>query len=343
MRAAILAGVAALVAAKDPSTTMLNEWPMIQAHDAATTYLARGKLHPINAWTKTQADGGVTGMLDCGARAFDWRPRLAKGKLIMHHGPISVKHSMNVSLGEMLHWAGSKGTSKHDLLVLVINQSDGDGCDAAVRSLLNQRRISYITDCSRLRGLTAAAAFDLGALPGGGAIVATSCFQSNYDKTVACSGFGSKLEGELAVPVEVGVGVARVEGPIGRPTSHLPRAGLNATAKAAMYTCYSDSRSKAFPVERMWTYINQITAAGPPENGSLYSVQTLWQETPNSIVVGEFHASSLLKDEEKSGLNVMLADAITSGQWNASRIGQVKVNNVCDGGAQLLAALRSIA
>ena len=71
-RAAFAATLFLAVGAKDPSTTPINEWPMIMAHDAATTYLKGGLLHQIYDWTKTQPDGGATGLLNCGARSFDW-------------------------------------------------------------------------------------------------------------------------------------------------------------------------------------------------------------------------------------------------------------------------------
>jgi hypothetical protein len=67
-------GANVALAMKDIHTTPLNEWPMIMTHDAATTYLKGGGIHQINNWTKTQPDGGPAGQLNCGARAFDWRP-----------------------------------------------------------------------------------------------------------------------------------------------------------------------------------------------------------------------------------------------------------------------------
>ena len=63
MRAILLAACCAAVSAKDPATTVLNEWPMIMVHDAATTYLQGGVLHQINDWAKTQPDGGAQGEL----------------------------------------------------------------------------------------------------------------------------------------------------------------------------------------------------------------------------------------------------------------------------------------
>jgi hypothetical protein len=56
-----------------------NQFPMLQSHDAGTGYLNYSTGDPvtdiINRFTKTQEEP-ITGQLDCGARAFDWRPYL---------------------------------------------------------------------------------------------------------------------------------------------------------------------------------------------------------------------------------------------------------------------------
>jgi hypothetical protein len=71
---------------RDISDIPLNQWPMVMSHDAATGYL---KMNVLNAevykWTITQT-ANASGQLDCGTRAFDWRPAVNKGKLVMHHG-----------------------------------------------------------------------------------------------------------------------------------------------------------------------------------------------------------------------------------------------------------------
>lgn len=52
----------------------LNQWPFLEAHDAATTYLTGER--DVVAWTQTQPPGGVAQLLECGARALDWRPKV---------------------------------------------------------------------------------------------------------------------------------------------------------------------------------------------------------------------------------------------------------------------------
>ena len=79
MERAFEIAVQATVFGKDVHTTQLNEWPMLMVHNAATTYLPGGILHQINNWAKTQPDGGISGLLDCGARCF--LPRVYKSTL----------------------------------------------------------------------------------------------------------------------------------------------------------------------------------------------------------------------------------------------------------------------
>ena len=93
----VLALLGAADALKNPNTTLLGSWPMIHAHDAATTYLETGI---VDEWAKTQQDGGVASLFGCGARALDWRPSLKDGVLQMHHGDIDIEYAMSDALDE---------------------------------------------------------------------------------------------------------------------------------------------------------------------------------------------------------------------------------------------------
>ena len=57
------------------------------------------------------------------------------------------------------------------------------------------------------------------------------------------------------------------------------------------------------------------------------------------VVIGTLRDSSLLIDETKSALNTMNAGYIAAGRW--ANISLFEVNNVCDGGPALLAALQT--
>ena len=310
----------------DPSVTPLNEWPMLQAHDAATTYLKSGL---INRWAKTQQNGGISGMLNCAARAFDWRPTLTKDrKLLMHHGPDVINHPMSSALDELVAWsmAQPQKNSPDDLVILGITDctdsfSGGAACLEAVSNLLIEKNIKYVnSSCTALKGWSVQDAVDFGQPPKGhGApIIATfGCWEENYDPSIACSGFGKKLEYSMLTEDEEGN-----------------------EDNAIAYTCYNDSTTKVFPLNRMYAYLEKYTQIGPPDGGRLYSLQAIWQETASSVIVSGLHGSSLLLDEVKSNFNHLLADRIKNKQWNVSRVNFVEVNNVCDGGPALLKALK---
>jgi len=326
-----------LIYGKSPDQTVLNEWPMIMVHDAATTYLEGGFFHQINNWAKTQPDGGTRGELNCGARAFDWRPSVqSDGTVKMHHGDITVDHPMADSLDEMVSWCAANGTDPADLVVLGITDCEGTDCVEAVTKLLKARNIPHISDCSQLNNVTVSDAFTHSGLPGGGAILAIfNCWEEHYDPSVACSGFGSTEEATPGAHELLG------RAAVAQATAKAHNL-QNQTEESATYSCYSDSSSRDFPVNRMVKYINSTAQGGPPTDGQLYTVQCLWQESASSITVGELHGSTLLDDESRSGLNLMVTDLIKKKEIDTSRLNMIEVNNVCNNGLELLAALRAI-
>ena len=303
--------------ARNASTTPLNMWPMIMAHDAATTYLDPAGL--IDHWAKTQPSGGPAQLFDCGARALDWRPSLQKdGSLFMHHNILTIDHNMSDALDDMVQWASHNTKGATDFILLGISDCVGTGCDAAVDQLLATRNVTVVT-AVELYALTAQAATELGKLPGGGAMLAChSCWEMHFVPTVGCSGFN-------------GGGTRKVNPVVG-----------GGDPEALTYTCYNDSSTKAFPLNRMWQYLNNVSLAGPPSDGKLYTAQALWQETTDTVIVGELHGSTLLEDESRSQLNALLAERITSGVWNVSRANMVEINNVCDGGLGLKRVLDAL-
>lgn len=335
----LASGILKLVASKNPATTVLNEWPIIMAHDAATTYLKGGVLHQVNDWTKTQPDGGPSGLMDCGARAFDWRPSLtSEGSLIMHHGGIKVKHAMSDALDDMVNWA-AKNPEVANLVFLMITDCEGSAkgisCTDAVKTELTSHNITYITDCSSLKGMTVTDAHHYAVLPRGGAILAVfDCWESYYDSSVACSGFTDAHDSNSSVKFKPHT-TAKINAIAAANVT-------DAASRRSAYTCYEDSATKKYPLNHMWSYIDKTTVSGPPSDGRLWTTQCLWQETADSVVIGELHGSSLLSDEKRSTLNALVTARIQSGEINATRINFVEVNNVCDGGKELQSILQSL-
>jgi hypothetical protein len=365
MASLLVASLAAWV----PNTSVpLNEWPMIMAHDAATTYLEGGLLHQINNWAKTQADGGMHGELVCGARAFDWRPKIADdGSVVMHHGAVTISHKMDNSLAELTAWAASNGTSANDLVFLGITDCDGSGCAEAVQRLLTQHNITYLTDCSRLHGMSAQQAFELGALPQGGGVLAVSTGSGSNPTTTHKSVLSCpviawtdlRLLGRELQPgrglLWIRRGPHRVHMLLGRLFEDLftrPHVAVHwqcdVMARRPTASCVRntilDPSSRLRALSRCPRDLCMPSRALPchhcmPSRGSLPpsslddrlrvcwfadTVQALWEESTDSVVVGELHGSTLLDDERRSGLNGLLAERVTSGVWDVSRINMVE-------------------
>ena len=91
--AALAVGAAALLR-PHLADMPLSMWPILQTHDTGTVYLHAD--NPVDEivyrFTRTQNANNVTALLDCGARAFDWRPELNGNTLGFFHGPIFVNH-----------------------------------------------------------------------------------------------------------------------------------------------------------------------------------------------------------------------------------------------------------
>ena len=220
----VLALLGAADALKNPNTTLLGSWPMVHAHDAATTYLSTGI---VDEWAKTQQDGGVASLFECGARALDWRPSLKDGVLQMHHGDIDIEYAMSDALDEAAAWANAH-VDVEDLILLVISHEDGDGAHAAVLELLGTAGVAYVDDCAGLYSTTVAAAADAARLPGGGSMMAISgtCVTGHWDSSITCAGFKSR----------------RLE----ETTATNATAANGAVDFPWYYTCYADSSSKDY-------------------------------------------------------------------------------------------------
>lgn len=169
------------------SARMLNEYPFLMAHDAGSGYLDR--THVVADWTKTQSVG-LAGQLQCGARAFDYRPYYEDGTLFVHHGGVVIHTPMQQSLDEITTWASSN--PENELVLIFLTACDGDdGCKDAAISLTEDNGIKVITDCSQLTGLTYEDALSMSSLTGGGnALAVYDCMESHYDSTINCYGKG---------------------------------------------------------------------------------------------------------------------------------------------------------
>jgi hypothetical protein len=249
--------------------------------------------------------------LECGARAFDARPLLQDGTLEWHHGGVAIKVPFASSVADTISWLSNHPS---ELVLFMISDCSGTGCVDAVSAALAAQNVSTIADCGDLSTLTLPAAMQRGRLATGGAFLGitgaggssgVACAEGNYDPSIACSGFGS---------------------------------ADTATPAALTYGCWQSDSTRQKPVGQMLAYLDSVDKQGLSAT-QFVQAQALWQESDDSVAIGTLRNSSLLVDEEKSGLNAMLTSEIRKGRWPDLRM--VEVNNVCDGGPALLAALRN--
>ena len=296
-------------------STLLTHMPMVMAHDAGSGYLEPGL---VNSWARTQS-GGFTAQLDCGARAFDARPYLSKRRgLVWHHGGVTVPQALEQSLTEVIAWLA---THPSELVIWLIWDCKGEGCMAAVAQTMTAYNVTNVIDCGRLQAeqWTYGEAKRRGRLPAGGSLVVfmgpEACSEPNYYPNTTCTGFLRALAPARDIDAK----------------SRVASAGSG----EHFYSCWQTDRSRDTPLQRMLDSLD--VAARTVTDAHFSQAQALWQESADSVAIGVFRGSSLLIDEQRSGLNRLVADEVLRGRW--ARLNLVEVNHVCDGGSQLLAAL----
>jgi hypothetical protein len=152
----------------------LNTFPLLQAHDAGTVYLAQSDplAEVALRFARTQSGGSVTALLDCGARAFDWRPALnASGFLGFGHGPVFVGHAMVDAAREVAAWASAHAAEAEDALVLILAADCDGACKAAAAAGFAAAGIPVLggsAGCALASDLTVASAMAASQLAGGG-------------------------------------------------------------------------------------------------------------------------------------------------------------------------------
>lgn len=289
------------------TTRLLRDFPFIMSHDAATSMLD-SKLNLIESYTQTQATGSLAGQLDCGSRAFDYRPYLTSdGLLVAHHGPVKVKaYSMKESIEGVIDWLNQE-ENKNELVILYVSHCKADGdddmqeqrCIEASRQLLENMGVSVTSDCDLLSSMTVADAFKTGQLSksSGSLLAVQGCINENFDVNVNCYGFYDKLK---------------------------------------TYCCYG--KHKEIPWNHLTSYLNNTAASASTD--ALWMLQAHWQSDTASIPLGDLHRGSVLEDESKAGVNAWLAATLRARALPYENLNIIEVDNVCDGGNDILAALR---
>lgn len=227
----------------------------------------------------------------------------------------------------------------------------GPDCDSKVIEALAKAGIPFKrSDCEAIANMTLEEAATQAAVTGGGhVLILQNCIDSNWDPDLTCSGFTRSDEelGTAAASDDIcthlplnctfaeqqACGLKLREQLTGGPAGELT---MNHQQLFGYYHCWPGDTGVDWAVNRLLDSL--IKVAAQPPNGNLQELQALWQESTASVTIGIAHLSSLLIDEQKSGLNAMMAQKIKDGAFE--HISLFEVNNVCDQGPQMLEALR---
>lgn len=292
------------------ASRLLKQYPMILSHDAATSMLDK-KLSVVEAYTQTQQDGLLSSQLSCGARAFDYRPFLRKdGSLVAHHGSVQVPVLSRDSTEDIISWLAQPAHSD-ELVLLYLSHFQADGETDTQES---QRCIDA----------TATLLKDMG---------------------IASIGYGGDCSPLATLTVSEAVS-----------RGHLPSGGsllavfdcvnenfnpkVNCWGMNGIheYSCYGKNRDVAWGAMQSYVNSTAIPLATPADN--LWMLQAHWQSSDESVPLGDLHHSSVLKDEKEAGVNAWLAQTLRDRALPFETLNLVELDNVCDGGLEVLAALQ---
>jgi hypothetical protein len=168
------------------SDTLLNRYPIIMSHDAATGDMVRD--HVVADWAQTQSVG-LGQQLECGSRSFDYRPYCHNGAVYAHHGGVKIDKSMEDAVTEVIDWCAH---NTDELVILYVNAWDGDdGCYDLSLDVLKSLGVTPVTDCTELDTMTVSEAMNRGALANRGSMLAVyDCMFEAYDPSINCYGTG---------------------------------------------------------------------------------------------------------------------------------------------------------
>ena len=310
-------------------------------------------------FARTQV-GGIGAQLECGSRAFDWRPyQTANGTFGFFHGPIVVNHSMVSAASEVVAWANAHAGEAEDALVLLVvadctseDPNVQPACNANAAAAFQSVGVPIMVGdaaCAAASDWTVGAAMTASALSGGGhAIALIGCptaHVNTYDDRLSCTGFTNVTQGN-AFEAEVSACVAKLS------PSELYECVLVVLGVLDVpdhFACYASEPSASLAFDRLLQWNVNCTSVPPPvapgQRGLLTSIQGCWAQNTQSTILSFLHNSSLIDDEVRANFNRVLAQWLAPGTPGApptlKYVNLVGLNNVCDFGAQLLPILRA--
>lgn len=288
---------------------LLKDVAMIMTHDSATGYLPN-YYNPIYRWAKTQI-GGFPAQLDCGARAFDVRPKLKdNGDFIFHHGDVEVNKDVGEALAEIEDWLSN---NQDEVVILDWFSCAGNGCSQKLEDLLKINNYPMEKNCDVFKTITLGEAREKYKLTTGGALinvddVTQGCVAVNYDDSITCYGQNWESSVQSVVP----------------------------------YKCYPENNYATIHAwNPFWTYVDNTLTNN---DDRLKQVQAHWQYDQTAIAVAIMTVGaygSIINDEQDSQMNAKF-NAFLHDTEHRDKVKIVNVDNVCNGGNKLYDTLHDI-
>ncbi|KAF4751335.1 hypothetical protein FOZ63_030660, partial [Perkinsus olseni] len=285
----------------------------IMTHDSATGYLNASDGF-VTKMAKTQV-GSFYEQLDCGARAFDLRPRChLHGKdtprVTMHHAEVDIEYPLQAALKDIIDWSKAN-PSEFVMVGLSHHTPNNTRCREAVSGITKDLGLmpsigsSSGQPCGALERMTMREAKQAAALDGGGYVFMIeasddTCVAENYVPDIRCYNSTSPHEG----------------------------------------SCYTKDSPQWYNYanNQLFDYIQKMAASTTERNSSqLQMNQAHWQYDFEVYEGVDARHSSLIMDEYFSQVNRRLTDIIDGFPY----LNLLEVDNVCNYGPSLLKSVRS--
>jgi hypothetical protein len=201
------------------------------------------------------------------------------GNIVMHHGSITVPHALRDAVQELVAFASQ---NPDELIILYISHCFGDNCMELTKTLLQGIAVPTCTDGSQLTGATYGSIKQMGALPGGGAMLGLfGAVNENYNDQISCysGGVGGRRNGTsstaaAAAAVRAGAGAAASSSSSSSSSSsNISNSSSSTSQPDGLWYCYGDQSAQESAFEPMWSYLRTVSARLPDPSGSLNMLQ----------------------------------------------------------------------
>ena len=300
----LLLGVLNSINGVVPSTDsrLLTAYPFILSHDSATGEIDTSRdgiiKDIVDAYSITQSKGLID-QLNCGARGFDYRPYLlSNSSIIAHHGSTKVNKLMSESITELKNWIQNQN-NKEEMIILYLSHFDGDSDENAESAA--ESATEKLLQNENIKYIT----------------------DCNLLKSISVMDM-YKL-GQLNSNSGSIVGIINC---------------INENYVSSIncydwdYTCYGHNSDIPWNQLKNYTFNSTNTY----HNENLYMTQVHWQSDATSVTLGNLHLSSVIEDEQKSGVNNWLLEQIS--KKTLKHINILELDNVCNYGYDIYNALK---